>query len=181
LKNQDLKLIVNVDILPWKFGGWRKVSETLTFSLQRDFSFENMKFYTESQRIHLQPLDFISLQFEMILYFENSACFCYKFQDDELIGRTISYQKKAHHGRIEGNPFEVKFNGKNNRRYMNTKIKGKILTKTRQTNFVPEVAVTLLDPATMLWLLPKQRFSLYWIVCCNCVPQRIVHGARLTQ
>ena len=98
LKSESLNLTVNVDTLPWRFGGWEKLRETLTFQLEEDFSLENMKFSTENQRITLQPLDLISFTFEMMLSREKTALFCIKYPVEEHIGHTISYKKQAYHG-----------------------------------------------------------------------------------
>ena len=65
LTRESLNLSVTVDLWPWTFGGWRKVSETLILSLE-DFSSENsvltenmtFSFSTEDQIVTLSPLDY---------------------------------------------------------------------------------------------------------------------------
>ena len=99
LKCDDLYLSISVKTFPWKYGGQRKIIEDVGFYLEKDFSFENLKFYTGNQRITMQPTDVISITFEMVLYFQRNVLFCIKRRDQKKIGQKISYKKKTIHGK----------------------------------------------------------------------------------
>ena len=100
LTRESLNLSVTVDLWPWTFGGWRKVSETLILSLEEDFSSENMtfSFSTENQSITLDPLDYIALKFQMTLFREKTALFCIKYPAEENVGSSTQFRKEAIQG-----------------------------------------------------------------------------------